>query len=1118
MATLPKATPGKPKKVEVKTQSQTYTAVRLSMVVMTALAMVSTSVILAALLIRLIPVRDTGRVPAPVARASANGNVGGELLVKFAVKSTQLSRTQAVQAALQKPVNVSTVTTVKQRQGLKTVTRSVETISQKIATLQSITPVVSSSVKLTSVANVTRNKRGVATDVAGSVSALGQWFVVRVNPATADLSQIATNLRKQVGVEKVESNRRVSAAAVRSLSSTTAGALLNLADAQKAAGVLVGDATNDGVVDGKDYRMLMNYLYHDGSKPTNMAAADVDHDGNVDIADITQLGAMLTPVYKITPKDMTGDGVFNVDDLNFVSAFLWKGGPAPSPLSLADWDGDGNVDIADFRDMIDYLYGDWKNGNLQYGSGDVNADGVVDELDVHALSAFLAYDGPAPKPLTIADLDLDGIVDWSDMTLLIARVYNITGQSSSQTVSAATVSPTSSTTTTSDTLTSGATVVIPPAYLAGDANADSAVNALDLDYLIKYLYFKGPTPNPLARADVDGDGLVDISDVTWMVNFVTAHLQAKIAAADLNADGVVNQADVDALVGYLYPSGVAAPVTIDLTKADVTFDGTVDMADLTLLIDYLMRHTAQPTTCPVIRTVSTISFLNGDINGDGSVTSADGLALAKQVYAQGPVPVPAERADLNCDTKVNGFDVATFSTITKSQPSVSSPVIQIAGDANADGIVNSSDLALNLKAALGTGTSTNNDVNHDGRVNYKDTYDFVALLHLDTATKPLVDLTGDGKITRADSSKLMTDVVNGNAVADAAADVNGDGTVDVADAIAFIKTLDAQSPATAVLAGDVTADGIVDCRDAKSLYTTYFKKGPAVTPALRGDVNGDGKANQVDLFLLAERTCGNGPVSTLANVRIALLDTGLQVSPAVMKEVLASTKELTNGRDNDRNGYVADVEGWNSLNNTPAVTDCQGHGTALATMLAARTGVSPLAKIIPVRVLDCKGNGTALSLANGLVYATVRGADIAELPLSGVGSSLLMVDVVRYAKASGMLVVGAAGNDATPASRVLPANVSGVLSVGATTSNGKSLASYTNTGAAVNAPGAALGVAFEGTSVSATYVAGTAALALMKSPGLTLKALEAKLIPVPSVVNPKNPKDTKVLDALKAVQ
>ncbi|MEK7519112.1 MAG: dockerin type I domain-containing protein [Patescibacteria group bacterium] len=1100
MPTPTKVPQSKGKKVEVKTQATTYTAVRLSMVVMTAIAMLCTSFVLAALLIRLVPVSDRGTSVAvgPKVTKSANGYVAGELLVKFAANSTQLSRTQTLQKALVKPVNVPVVTQVKKREGLRTVTRNVETITQKIATLQSITPVVSNSVQLTSVTNATRNKRGTAADVAGTAKALQQWYVVRVSPATADLNQVSNALRMQGGVEKVETNRKVSlAAGGRSLSSTTAGTTVKLLEAQNAAAPAAGDCNLDKVIDGKDLRILVNFLYLKGPAPKSTIVADVNRDGDIDIADVT---ALIDTLYKNLTAgyaDLTADGKYTVDDLNFLVAYLYEKGPAPSPLSAADYDKDGNVDITDVTMAVEVLYGANTQGILNYGKGDANRDGVVDKRDLDYLVAYLFENGPAPSPIGLVDMDLDGALDITDVTFLVSLLY-----STNDGVQAAVASPAGSTTLSSGAVSDadGGVVqpVIVPTYFLGDSNGDGRVTATDLNHLVAYLYEKGPAPSPLSRVDLDFDGNVDIADVTRMVEMVYIPIKARAALADLNGDGKVNGADLDYLVSYLFENGP----TPDLAKADIDGDGNVDIADVTAMVEYVFLSQPAPV-CANVRTVGTTTFLNGDVNANGSVTKTDLTALANIMYAKATLPALKDRADVDCDSDVTPLDVLALNAKLNE---ISTPVV-LPGDANNDGAVNPADLAASVE--------TPSDVNNDGKKNILDTYDLARLLKLNKTTKPLPDLNSDGKVNWADADIVVNGVFSKGTVS-LTADVNGDGAVDAADALTYVTTLQAEQSLTSVLSGDANADNLVDCRDVKFLNATYFKKGPVASPAVRADVNGDGKQNVADVIILAKRACPVSGGGTLpSDVRVAVLDSGVKPMVVELEGTIASTKELANALDNDRNGYIADVEGWNTINGTPVVTDCQGHGTALAKILVSKTGVSPLAKIIPIRVLDCKGNGTALSVANGLVYAIIRGADIAELPFSGVGASTLLADVVRYAKASGMLVVGAAGNDSTPISRVFPANVSGVLSVGATTSNGKGLATYTNTGALVNAPGAALGVSFEGTSVSSTYVAGTAALALMKNSALTLKALEAKLIPIPSVINPKNP---KVLDALKAVQ
>ncbi len=63
----------------------------------------------------------------------------------------------------------------------------------------------------------------------------------------------------------------------------------------------------------------------------------------------------------------------------------------------------------------------------------------------------------------------------------------------------------------------------PPAFICGDVNADQSVDALDVTYLINYLFKGGPAPNPLESADTNNDGHVNALDVTMLINYLYKH-------------------------------------------------------------------------------------------------------------------------------------------------------------------------------------------------------------------------------------------------------------------------------------------------------------------------------------------------------------------------------------------------------------------------------------------------------------------------------------------------------------------------------------------------------------------------------------------------------------------
>ena len=250
--------------------------------------------------------------------------------------------------------------------------------------------------------------------------------------------------------------------------------------------------------------------------------------------------------------------------------------------------------------------------------------------------------------------------------------------------------------------------------------------------------------------------------------------------------------------------------TPDLAKADIDGDGNVDIADVTAMVEYVFLSQPAPV-CANVRTVGTTTFLNGDVNANGSVTKTDLTALANIMYAKATLPALKDRADVDCDSDVTPLDVLALNAKLNE---ISTPVV-LPGDANNDGAVNPADLAASVE--------TPSDVNNDGKKNILDTYDLARLLKLNKTTKPLPDLNSDGKVNWADADIVVNGVFSKGTVS-LTADVNGDGAVDAADALTYVTTLQAEQSLTSVLSGDANADNLVDCRDVKFLNATYFKK------------------------------------------------------------------------------------------------------------------------------------------------------------------------------------------------------------------------------------------------------------------------------------------------------
>lgn len=233
---------------------------------------------------------------------------------------------------------------------------------------------------------------------------------------------------------------------------------------------------------------------------------------------------------------------------------------------------------------------------------------------------------------------------------------------------------------------------------------------------------------------------------------------------------------------------------------------------------------------------------------------------------------------------------------------------------------------------------------------------------------------------------------------------------------------------------------------------------------------------------------------------IAIIDGGVDLTHEDLagKIWMNSDEVADNSIDDDSNGYVDDVYGWNFYNNVPAAASST-HATHVAGIAAAESnngrgvaGVDWGAKIMSVRVLSSGGAGYEDDIVRGIDYAVANGADIINMSLAGSLSSPALFAAIENAYASGVVVVAAAGNNGrnTATSPQYPAcadvhGVDMVIGVAATDDEGEPWSS-SNYGPCVNI--AAPGVQIEstkptnnygtmsGTSMSSPFVAGVAGL------------------------------------------
>jgi subtilisin family serine protease len=153
-------------------------------------------------------------------------------------------------------------------------------------------------------------------------------------------------------------------------------------------------------------------------------------------------------------------------------------------------------------------------------------------------------------------------------------------------------------------------------------------------------------------------------------------------------------------------------------------------------------------------------------------------------------------------------------------------------------------------------------------------------------------------------------------------------------------------------------------------------------------------------------------------VVVAVVDTGIDIKHSDLDNNLWTNpgEVANNGIDDDKNGFVDDIHGWNFIDGNRDVSDRDAHGTHISGIIAAEsndfgaTGVAYDAKLMPVKVLDDVGNGTADSIADGIRYAVNNGAHVINLSLSGAYSTDIE-QAIEYATTRGTVVVMAAGND-----------------------------------------------------------------------------------------------------------
>jgi subtilisin family serine protease len=167
-----------------------------------------------------------------------------------------------------------------------------------------------------------------------------------------------------------------------------------------------------------------------------------------------------------------------------------------------------------------------------------------------------------------------------------------------------------------------------------------------------------------------------------------------------------------------------------------------------------------------------------------------------------------------------------------------------------------------------------------------------------------------------------------------------------------------------------------------------------------------------------------------------------------------------NGIDDDKNGYVDDIIGWDFLDHDNRPWDFDGHGTFIAGILVGSwkdrdgmAGINPFARLMILKAVNNFGHSRASYLAEAIAYAADNGARVINISVGDKGTTAVEQAAVDYAYSKGAVIVVAAGNEGVELKDYGIAGSDKVLTVAATGINDERLV-YSNWGKiSVAAPG-----------------------------------------------------------------
>jgi len=262
-------------------------------------------------------------------------------------------------------------------------------------------------------------------------------------------------------------------------------------------------------------------------------------------------------------------------------------------------------------------------------------------------------------------------------------------------------------------------------------------------------------------------------------------------------------------------------------------------------------------------------------------------------------------------------------------------------------------------------------------------------------------------------------------------------------------------------------------------------------------------------------------------VTVAVVDTAVDIThPQLIPRFAINDKEANgnSGVDDDNNGYVDDMLGWDFIRNAPpaVITDkTVYHGTHVAGIIAAdptkgpMSGVAPQAKLIQASFLD-DDHGDMSNAILAIQYAASRGARIINASWGGKDCSETLKETIADVGNKGVLFVVASSNEGYDYDRLGPSyyrypavfNLPNMLSVAATDIMDQ-MTDFSNRSYSlvhIGAPGSSIRstvptaadstgyAALSGTSMAAPFVSGAAALLWSAKPNATVAQIRQAIV------------------------